>query len=200
MSISRTIGKGYAWAITSLTVDMVRPVSSCSPLSACTWISSDRHPINRRELQFFDGETECFRAAVYSVPVSIETHRIIRPKEEGSSVGGPELVENAVSRIVSLPDMAEHSRRMIYPSDIDALGHMNNCRYGALAYDVLTEEERQLLALPHRFTINFRRQLFEGDTVVLSRGKDDRGIFVTGSPTYNDKLSFVVWFELQTGR
>ena len=198
MSISETIAKGYAWAITSLTVDVLRPVTRCHPLSARTWISSDRYPINRRELQFFDDIGECFRAAVFSTPVSVETHRIIRP-ETGESIGtgGPMLVDGAVSRITSLPEMSEVCRREVFPSDIDALGHMNNCRYGALAYDTLTEEERELLTKPFRFTINFRRQFFQGDTVVLRRGKDDLGIFVSGSQPESDKPSFSVWLELQ---
>ncbi|MBE6759511.1 MAG: hypothetical protein E7554_05400 [Ruminococcaceae bacterium] len=198
MSIGQTIAKGYAWAITSLTVDVTQPVTGCDPLSARTWISSDRQPINRRELQFLLGDNECFRAAVFSTPVSVETHRIIRlDAGDAGCVGGPLLVDNAVSRITSLPEMEEVSRREVFPSDIDALGHMNNCRYGALAYDVLTESERELLTGPFRFTIIFRRQFFQGDTVVLCRGADDRGIFVTGSQPDSDKPSFIVWLEPQ---
>ena len=198
MSISDTLTKGYAWAITSLTADVLRPVARCKPLSAQTWISDDRHPINRRELQFFYGGDECFRAAVFSTPVSIETHRITRPAE-GDTIcaGGPMLVEEAVSRITALPEMAEVARREVYPSDIDALGHMNNCRYGALAYDALSEDERKLLTKPFRFTINFRRQFFQGDTVVLRRGTDERGIFITGSQPDSGRPSFTVWLESQ---
>jgi len=196
MSISETISKGYAWAITSLTVDVLRPINNCAPLRAATWISSDRHPINRRELQFSDGQRECFRAAVFSTPVSMETHRIIRPDAEDCRVSGEPLVEGAVSRITSLPDMTECYRREVFPSDIDALGHMNNCRYGALAYDALTEAERQRLGQPFRFTINFRRQLFEGSTVVVCRGTDERGVFITGAEQNSEKPSFIVWLEI----
>jgi len=197
MSICETIGRGYAWAITSMTVDVLEPVTGCSPLSACTWISDDRHPVNRRELQFSDGERERFRAAVFSAPVSMETHRIIRPEGGFCGVGGSVLIEDAVSRISSLPEMCEVSRREVYPSDIDALGHMNNCRYGAMAYDALTEEERERLTQPFRFTICFRRQFFQGDTVILRRGSDRRGIFVTGSRPDGDRPSFIVWLELK---
>ncbi len=198
MAISQTIAKGYAWAITSLTVDVIKPVTSCAPLSARTWISSARYPINRRELQFFCGDDEVFRAAVFSTPVSVETHRIIKPDDgDHISEGGPELIDDAVSRITALPEMTEACIRHVYPSDIDALGHMNNCRYGALAYDALTDEERNLLTKPFRVTINFRRQFFEGDSVVLRRGTDERGIFVTGSQPYSDRPSFTVWLELR---
>lgn len=198
MSISETIAKGYAWAITSLTVDVLLPLTDCTPLRARTWISSGRYPVNRRELQFFRGDDECFRAAVFSTPVSMETHRIIRPAGEGSiPVGGPELIDGAVSRITALPEMAETTRRQVFPSDIDALGHMNNCRYGALAYDALTEADRGLLTRPFRFTINFRRQFFEGSTVLLQRGTDESGIFITGSQPDSDRPSFTVWLESQ---
>ena len=195
MSISQTIGKGYAWAITSLTVDVLHPVTSCAPMHASTWISSDRHPINRRELSFSDGEKECFRAAVFSTPVSMETHRIIRPTDEAGIVSGPILIEDAVSRITALPPLTECFRREVFPSDIDALGHMNNCRYGALAYDALTEDERQLLTEPFRYTVNFRRQLLEGSTVVVSRGLNSGGIYIAGRQEDSEKPSFIVWLE-----
>lgn len=196
MSITDTISKGYAWAITSLTVDVLLPVTGCDPLASRTWISDNRYPINRRELQFFSGDKECFRAAVFSTPVSVETHRITRPADgESIDVGGPILVDGAISRITALPEMIEVSRREVFPSDIDALGHMNNCRYGALAYDALTEEERGLLTKPYRFSINFRRQFFQGDTVVLRRGTDERGLFITGSQPDSNRPSFTVWLE-----
>jgi len=196
-SIKDTISNGYAWAFTSLTVDVLSPICGCEPLTAQTWLSSDRYPINRRELQFFDGTAERFRAAVFSVPVSVETHSIIRPADDLSDcTTGEPIVDNAVSRIASIPETHEVFRREVFPSDIDALGHMNNCRYGALAYDALTEDERLRLSRPYRFTINFRRQFFEGSTVVVSRGQDERGIFITGSTPYSDRVSFVVWLEI----
>lgn len=196
-SVKETIEKGYAWAFTSITVDVLAPLTGCEPLTAVTWLSSDRFPINRRELQFFRGEAEMFRAAVFSTPVSVTTHAITRPEDYLSDcVAGEPVVENAVSRITGIPETREVFRRKVYPSDIDALGHMNNCRYGALAYDALTDDERLRLSLPYRFTINFRRQLFEGSTVVVSRGQDERGIFIVGTAEGSDKHSFVVLLEI----
>ena len=61
--------------------------------------------------------------------------------------------------------------------------------------DELTEDERQLLTRPFRFTINFRRQFFQGDTVVLRKGVDESGIFVTGSQPDSEKPSFIVWLQ-----
>lgn len=200
LSVSHTISKGYAWAIVSMTVDVLRPVMSCTPLEVCTWISGNRGPINRRELQFFDDAGECFRASVFSTPVSMETHRLIRlSDDECGTIMGEPLIEDATSRISCIPDTRESFRREVFPSDIDALGHMNNCRYGALAYDALTEDERSALSRPFRYTINFRRQLMEGGTVCVRRGTDSSGIFITGSAADCDKLSFAVQLEL-TGR
>ena len=196
-STAETLSKGYAWAITSLTVDVLRPINSCDAMTATTWLSSDRYPVNRRELQFFQNDAECFRAAVFSVPVSVETHTITKPTDDlFSCASGEPLVENAVSRITEVPELNEVFRREVFPSDIDALGHMNNCRYGALAYDALTEDERLRLSMPYRFTINFRRQLFEGSTVVVSRGTNQSGTYIVGAAADCDKPSFVVWLEI----
>lgn len=198
VSTQETLEKGYAWALVSLTVDVLRPICGCRPLTALTWLSSDRHPVNRRELQFFDGDTECFRAAVFSTPVSVVTHAIIRPNESfDNCCKGEPLSTDVTSKITGTPEMHEVYRREVYPSDIDALGHMNNCRYGALAYDALTEEERRLLAEPFRFTINFRRQLFEGSTVCVSRGENENGIYITGTASDDSKPSFIVLLSLR---
>jgi len=197
MSVSQTIRRGYAWAIVSMTVDVLRPVASCIPLEVSTWISGNRSPMNRRELQFFDDIGECFRASVFSTPVSMETHRILRlGEEECGEVTGFPLIEDAVSRINHLPETSETYRREVFPSDIDALGHMNNCRYGALAYDALYDSERYSLSKPFRYTINFRRQLMEGDMVTICRGSNENGIFITGTAERSDKLSFAVQLNL----
>ncbi len=197
LSVSQTIRRGYAWAIVSMTVDVLRPITSCAPLEVSTWISGNRSPLNRRELQFFDNSGECFRASVFSTPVSMETHRIMRlGEEECGNVTGCPLIEDAVSRINHLPETSELFRREVFPSDIDALGHMNNCRYGALAYDALTDSERYALCHPFRYTINYRRQLMEGSTVIISRVTGEKGIFITGTAADSDKLSFAVQLEL----
>jgi len=199
MSVSQTLKRGYAWAIVSLTVDVIRPVTTCTPLETSTWISGNRPPLNRRELLFSDSRGERFRSAVFSTPISMDTHKLMRlPEEECGTVTGDILIEDAVSRISSLPPMEEVYRREVYPSDIDALGHMNNCRYGALAYDALTEEERILLCSPFRYTVIFRRQLMEGSTVIVSRGQDERGLFITGTAQGSDKASFIVRLEFKS--
>lgn len=196
MSIGETVAAGYAWAITSLTVDVEKPIRNCTPLTAQTWLSAIHAPICRRELEFRNEEGVCVQAAVFSVPVGIESHRIIKPTEAMlSGAQGEILLENVDSRITGLPELREVFRREVYPSDIDALGHMNNCRYGALAYDALTEKEREGLSEPYRFTINFRRQLFEGSTVAVSRGEKDGMIYIVGQATDSEKPSFVVRLE-----
>lgn len=200
-SVKETVSKGYAWAFTSLTIDVLHPINGCDALTANTWISIDRFPINRRELQFSANGTEYFRAAVFSTPVSTESHGIIRPTEDLSCFAtGDTILENVVSRITSLPEMSEVYRREVFPSDIDALGHMNNCRYGALAYDALTEDERMNLTRPFRYTVNFRRQFFEGSTVIVCRGEDERGVFITGSVPDSEKPNFIVWLEFKNDK
>ncbi len=196
MSVSSTIKRGYAWAITSMTVDVFRPVDSCSPLEVSTWISTSRSLLNRRELQFSDSRGECFRSSVFSAPVSMETHRLTRLNEdEYITETGEPLIPDAATRLVIPSDSTEAYRRQVYPSDIDALGHMNNCRYGALAYDALTESERELLSNPFRYTICFRRQLMEGCTVQVNRSSDENGIYISGIQAGSDKPSFIVKLE-----
>lgn len=196
MSIRETIANSFAWAMTSLTIDVVSPITGCEPLTVRTWPSGIRSAVCRRELEFIANGGLCFSAAVFSVPVDTATRKIVPPESLMiPGVAGEPVVKDAVSRISGVPDVWDILTKKVCPSDIDALGHMNNCRYGAFVYDALTDDEREALTKPFRYTINFRRQLMEGDECVISRAREGSVLYVTGRAADSEKNAFVAMIE-----
>ncbi len=201
-SINDTIGKGYAWAIISLTIDVKRPLDHCEPLTMRTWIAPAHSPFSRREVSAADRSGNVvFNTSIYMVPLDVNTHKILRNNffdstvyENDQFVTGEPLIDNVRTRM-SEPDGFVHlCDRTIMPSDIDALGHMNNCRYGAFAYDALDRQQRELFSRPFVYTIDYRRQLTEGESVSIDKLTDGCSIYVRGINS-DGKLSFLARFS-----
>ncbi|MBQ4313476.1 MAG: hypothetical protein IJC18_04620 [Clostridia bacterium] len=194
-STSVCISRGFAWALTSITLDVYKPITSCEPVTARTWVSSDKPPYNRREVLFTgsDGE-EILRATLFSVPLDVNTHRILKDRErlgDDPFARGEILIPDATSRISEPKDYARVAVRDIMPSDIDALGHLNNCRYGALIYDNILPQHRKALSSPFRYVIDFRRQLPPDSSVEIPRCVADNGVvYIKGIIPESGKLSF----------
>lgn len=194
--IANTIAADYAWALTSMTVDVVQPLRDSLPVTARTWLSGIKLPYVRREVEMCreDG-TPAVMASLFSVPFSVTTKGIIR------DFGTGEIdIYDRLERVL-VPDAQKHMRlgsegwvncstRTVMPSDIDALGHMNNCRYGALIYDALTAEERLLFNAPFRYVIDFRHQLAPDAQVVIEKLVEGDTITVRGTDASTGKLSF----------
>ena len=183
-SITNTAGRGYAWALTSFTVNVDRPVKDCRDLSCQTWISPPLPPFSRREISIADTEGSAFiRASLFFVPLDINTHRILRtvPLYDCERfAAGDILIEEAVHRHTDAKEYCRARTRTVNPSDIDALGHMNNCRYGAMVYDAFDKAEREIFSAPFTYIIDFRRQLCEGDAVTVDRSAENGVIYVRG--------------------
>lgn len=182
-SISESVARGFAWAITSMTVRVHRPLRHCRPVRCRTWVSAHESVYSRREVSFDDEDGSLFDATLFFVPLDISTKHILHDESVYEAAGtytGDRLLPDAVNRH-KCPDNCEvFGSRVVRPGDIDALGHMNNCRYGAMVYDTLSKEERAMLAAPFEYTLDFRRQLREGESVRIERVCGDGTIYVKG--------------------
>ena len=196
-SISETIKQGYAWAIISLSMEVLRPVCSCEWLTGQTWLSEAPggiFPYYRREIIFYNtaGET-MFSASLYLVKLDTETHKIFSTDGDEEVCIQPfgKTVEWAVPRLRDRGEYTFLHSRSIYPSDIDALGHLNNCRYGAFTYDAAMMNGMNYTVHPFCYTINFIRQYMPDDTVEISvRSENDR-FFVSGGSSGSSRKHFI---------
>lgn len=184
-SVTDTIKDGFAWALTSITLDVYIPVDNCYELCCQTWISPAPAPYSRREVsaEGSDGRTR-FDASLFFVPLNIADRHIDRtvPLYDCERFNaGEALIKDAVHKHTEPKDYADTYPRAVMPSDIDALGHMNNCRYGALVYDAITRDERTVFSKPFRYIIDFRRQLTEGSAVTVAKCAENGAIYVKGT-------------------
>lgn len=196
-SIAETIKQGYAWAIISLSMEVLHPVSSCEWLDGQTWLSEAPggiFPYYRREVVFYNkaGET-MFSASLFLVKLDTETHKIVSTEDERVPLIQPfgKTVEWAAPR---LRDRGEYSflhSRSIYPSDIDALGHLNNCRYGAFTYDAAMINGRNYTTHPFRYTMNFIRQYMVNDAVEISVRSENDSFYVSGGLDGSGRKHFI---------
>ena len=87
-------------------------------------------------------------------------------------------------------DLTAVEERTVQASQIDCLGHVNNCRYGELAYDIFTDEEQENLKNLKRMDINFLSELRAGDQFTMKKAYEDDQIFFQGYNNTKDDVSF----------
>ena len=200
-SIAETIKQGFAWAITSLSLDVKTPVSNCEWMLGQTWLSEIPDgiiPYYRREVQFFrkDGE-HMFSASLYLVRLDISTHKILdRVPDESEKAAVKQYgttVDCAVPRIRDRGEFELLHTRQVYPSDIDALGHLNNCRYGAMVFDAAAAKGLVFTSAPFRYIINFVRQTMPDKTINVFTRLDSDRFCVCGSIEGETRRNFIAY-------
>lgn len=195
-SIAETLAQDYAWALVSITADVIAPIKDCSVRPARTWSSEVMLPFARREVEVCNADgTTAFNASLFSVPFSVSERAMLRDFDESrmEALASCEriLIPDARRRMrYSAEGFVKVCERRVQPSDIDALGHMNNCRYGAYIYDALTPEQRELLDKPFRYVIDFRMQLSPDAAVLIERRDDENEVTVRGTDVESGKVSF----------
>ncbi len=204
-SIAETLKKGFAWAIISLSIEVEKPIASCEWLTGQTWLSElpdGVSPFYRREVQFFaqDGSV-MFSASLFLVRLDTTTHKIIRQPDNEKATVSPygKTVENAAARIHEHEKYEHFDSRRIYPSDIDVLGHLNNCRYGSMVYDAAVALGHDFTSRPFSYTINFLRQYMPDSTVELFiRQKSDKLCICGGeNPEAEGRKNFIAYLSVK---
>lgn len=189
-----TLRRGYAWAFASLSIDVLNPVRDCSPLTARTWLSPARSPFYRREIEVkSESGVVMLHGTIFLVPLGLEDHRIVFDRDRldySPEILPEQVIADARSRMNEPAGFIPVETRTVRASDIDALGHMNNCRYAAFMYDALSAAQRSRFERPFRYSIDFRRQL-EPDSTVSIELLDGETVYVRGVRPDNGKVSFV---------
>ena len=162
--------ENISWAFLSLSTEVRDPIVPGEILTGHTWFSGRKGPLFRRELEFCHADgRQAVAFSCFSALIDLSARRIIRDRdylERYSMPAGEPLLE-AESRMA--PDVAEYrraDRRRVYPSWLDALGHVNNSRYGDMIFDTLSASGLKEGFL-RRFELYFVGELHEGEEVEL---------------------------------
>jgi acyl-ACP thioesterase len=187
--IGRLMKYNLAWALVSISVEIVRPIQGIAKLNATTWHSQRRGPYFRRDFIFRNenGET-VFHGTSFSIVLDVETRTVYRKRELPLDIIEPieEFTIDAAPNLRVNCQYGKVDERKVYGSYIDRLGHVNNCRYGEFGYDMLSDEERNKLSSLKRMDIFFSSELRDKDHFSILRADEDNKIFIRG---YNETKS-----------
>ena len=193
LNVDNTMNYGLAWALISMSVEVVKPIEKSMVLYGNTWFSQHRGPYFRRELLLKDGSGQVlFKGSTHSVLLDIEKRSVFRKKEVPFPMHEPTeiFLLDASSSFKMNAELETVSERIVQPSQMDCLGHVNNCRYGEFAYDAFTAEEQEKLKDLKRMDINFISELRAGDQFTMKKGYEGNKMFFQGYNNTKDDVSF----------
>ncbi|MDD2484035.1 MAG: thioesterase [Eubacteriales bacterium] len=206
-NFDQTIKHGMAWAIVSLSIEVVKPIDSCIRLYGSTWFSQRKGPYFRRELLFKDAEGQIrFQGTTHSVLLDINNRSVFRKKELPFPLTAPieDFTIKASPHFRQDLTFTAVEQRKVRGSYLDCLGHVNNCRYGDFAYDALSEEERALTGDLSRMDIFFLAELRDKDLFTIQRATEeqtlphalsDQSICFQGYNDTKGEVSFTILLE-----
>lgn len=193
VTIDGTMKYGMSWALISMSVDVVKPITSIMELYGNTWHSERRGPYFRRELIFKDKDgQEMFRGSTHSVLIDIEKRTVYRKKDLPFRITPPTgvVLMDAQPGFKMKADLKPVTERVAMASHIDPVGHVNNCRYGEFAYDLFDEEEQGMLNNLKKMDIHFISELRYGDRFTMKKAREGDQIFIQGYNNTKDNVSF----------
>jgi acyl-ACP thioesterase len=200
LNVDDTMKYGLAWALISMSVEVVNPIEKNMVLYGNTWYSQHRGPYFRRELLLKNGDGQVmFKGSTHSVLLDMEKRSVYRKKEVPFQMHEPTelfLVDASPSFKVDV-DLKPVAERTVQASQIDCLGHVNNCRYGEFAYDTFTAAEQELLRDLKRMDINFLSELRAGDHFTMRKAYEGNRIFIQGHNNTKDDVSFNIVLEFK---
>lgn len=200
MNVDTTMENNLAWALTTLSIEIVKPVEENITLSGKTWYSGRKGPLFRREYLFTDKKGDVlFKAFSFSVLLDMVKRTIYRKRELPFIMTEPiedYTIEANANRKLDL-DFIKVDERKAYNSYIDSLGHVNNCRYGEFAYDTFSEIEVDNLYKLNRMDIYFRSELIKDDTFSIYKVIDGNTMYIRGVNDTKEDTSFDIVFTFK---
>lgn len=192
---------GVAWVLVSMAVEIRRPVRPDDRLTAQTWNTTEKSRLLfRRETIVRDdaGET-VFTAATFSTLLDLSARRICTDREligKFDLPAGETLMEASDRLRIKTPEDTPTETLRVRPSWIDGVGHVNNFRYGEMAYDALSDAQRAAIGDLRRMELYFVSETHLGDEILLHRIDSGDAAVITASlpgekrPAFTAKLCF----------
>lgn len=201
LNVDHTMTLGYSWVLVGLTIAIVLPITQPLRLYAQTWHAARQGIYFRREFIFKDEKGNVvFQGTSFSVLIHVATRQIFKEATlpfKTMIEPTPIFTVEASPRFQAILGLTPVGTVVMRPSFIDVLGHVNNLRYGEMAYDALTEIEVKKLKNLARIEINFSSELKKGDLITLQKGQVGNALYVRGYDDAKMKTSFDVRYTLK---
>lgn len=193
---------GVSWVLLSMSMDIRRAIGRGEKLRARTWHTSKAGFIYRRETGLFDEEDRLIVAAAsFFSLLDIKTRRLCMDSAVHAAFsppGGEELLCASSRPCARGLAFEPVETRGVRPSWIDYLGHVNNARYGELAYDAVSDAERAAFTRLSRLELAFTRELRPGDEALVERADDAGAILIRVSAQPGGAQSFLAKMQFRT--
>jgi acyl-ACP thioesterase len=197
-NVETTMKNKLAWALASISFEMVKPIQGCIKMFASTWYSRRKGPYFRREIMFKDeNEGVVFKGSSFSILLDIEKRTVYRRKETPFNLFEPVEVFTTEAK-PTYKTTVEYNKvgtREVYNSYIDCIGHVNNSRYGEFAYDTFTDQERDNLLSLKRIEVYFLYELRNKDIFSILKTRADDHIMIRGYNETRNNIAFDMIFE-----
>lgn len=193
LNVDTTMQYGLAWALVSMSLEVTNPIEENLTLYGSTWYSQHRGPYFRRELLFRDKAGRVmFQGSTHSVLLDMEKRTVFRKKATPFPMPEPtmQFLVEASANFKMEAALQRIEERTVKPSDIDCLGHVNNCRYGEFIYDTFSSTEQQNLKDLRRMDIYFHSELRQNDQFTISKAVEDKQVYFQGFNKNKDDVSF----------
>ena len=192
---------GVAWVIIALTMEPKRPIRPGDRLHARTWNTTEKaRLLFRREIAFYDeAESLVLAGATFSALLDLSARRVCTDREliaKFSLPAGETLMEASDRLRIKTPEEAPVETLRVRPSWIDGVGHVNNLRYGEMAYDALSDDQRAAIGSLKRLELYFVSETHLGEEIRLHRVDETYSAVVTATvagekrPAFTAKLIF----------
>ena len=178
--VSQMLDNNLAWVITAVHAEILKPINKCTPFTARTRPFCKRGPFICREIILENDNIQYLRVLLTSALFDTKNRVILYDVPE--SLGVPALDRNGfpAKRKIEEP-LTFCCERKINNSELDCIGHVNNSRYAAFVYDILSDEKLSRMNELKGFYINFRHELKKENTLLLEKGETCSQFFVRGS-------------------
>lgn len=186
---------GVVWVLLSMSIELLRPIRAGERLALKTWHSDSKPPAYRRDFAIFDAAGERVAAgATFSSLIDTNTHRLSMDKTILSrfALAEGEKLLQADKRFAERHAYALVEERLVRPSFIDGLGHVNNERYGEFVYDALTGQERAGIGMLKRMDVYFKAELREGERFMVERAEKDGAVILRGIHADDGREAFIM--------
>ena len=193
---------GVAWVLVSMAVEVTRPVRPDDRLTAQTWNTTEkRRLLFRRELEIRDEKgARVLTMVTFSTLLDLNARRVCTDRDliaKFALPAGERLMEASDRLRIKTPEDAPVEVLRARPSWIDGVGHVNNFRYGEMAYDALSDAQRAAVGSLKRMELYFVNETHLDDEISLHRIDDADSAVVTATvagqtrPAFTAKLIFL---------
>lgn len=195
---------GVAWVLVSMAVEVVRPVRPDDRLTAQTWNTTEkRRLLFRREMEIRDEKGERVLTMVtFSTLLDLNARRVCTDRDliaKFALPAGERLMEASDRLRIKTPDAPPVEVLRARPSWIDGVGHVNNFRYGEMAYDALSDAQRAAIGSLKRMELYFVSETHLDDEISLHRIDDADSAVVTATVADQPRPAFTAKLIFQAG-